>query len=81
MKRRRADYAETFGTQAGKRVLRDLMQFQVFTTSQVSGDAHQTAFHEGERNVVLYIMGMVQKFTPEELMDEGREGRRDYEGM
>lgn len=59
--RKLALYRNVFGGEAGQEVLRDLMaQFSVFKTTAVAGDPHMTHFHEGERNVVLYIAQMME---------------------
>ena len=53
------DYRETFGTQAGRRVLSDLRRSYGKRPSYVKGDAYDTAFKEGERSVYLKIESML----------------------
>lgn len=57
LERMRLDYRRTFGGEYGKRVLEDMMRRHfVFACTMVPGDAHETAFNEGRRCVVLDIM-------------------------
>jgi hypothetical protein len=66
-KNRHSDYHATFSTQAGQRVLLDIMRFSgAITSSFVKGDSHETAFREGQRNVYLKIMAEL-KITPEQF--------------
>jgi hypothetical protein len=51
-----ADYKRVFGTPHGKKVLRDLMNQHMLVTSHVEGDPYSTAFREGGRNMVIYIL-------------------------
>ena len=61
-RRRRADYRATFGSEAGLRVLADLARFAHMShPSYVRGDAMETAFREGERNVVLRILALLRQ--------------------
>lgn len=51
------DYQTTFGSEAGRRVLYDLMkQHHVVSMSHVRGSTDETTFNEGQRMVVLRIM-------------------------
>ena len=53
-------YRRTFNTDDGKQVLSDLKKrFAFETTTHVSGDAHQSAFLEGQRASVLLIVRML----------------------
>lgn len=55
------DYAFVFGSDAGKRVLRDLLRYcHVGVASHVPGDSHETAFRDGERNIALVIIAQLQ---------------------
>jgi len=61
-------YRNTFTSVSGKIVLKDLMQTHyMLSTSFSSSDSHETAFNEGERNVVIRIL---QKITvnPNDLL-------------
>ena len=61
-RRRRADYRAAFGSEAGRRVLADLARFaHMGHPSYVRGDAMETAFREGERNVVLRILALLRE--------------------
>ena len=51
-------YRTTFGTPNGKEVLNDLIKSYMLRSS-MSTDAQQTAFREGERNVILKILTML----------------------
>ena len=57
---KRQDYRRTFDTEAGQRVLSDLMRRHfVFSVTKVPGDATESAFNEGRRSVILDIMQTV----------------------
>lgn len=64
------DYQATFATPFGKNVLNDLMnKCRLNTTSYCQGDPHGTSFHEGNRDVLLYILDMMQRqLEPQEYM-------------
>lgn len=68
------DYRETFGTEAGKRVLYDLMTVSnMLSPSFVAGDPCLTAYNEGGRQQVLRILNILGT-SPERLklmMHEG----------
>lgn len=49
-------YGQVFGSEAGKTVLEDLMrEGNALAPTYVRGDTHETAFKEGQRNIVHYI--------------------------
>lgn len=51
------DYQSVFGSEAGKRVLYDLMKnHKIVSLSHVRGSSDETTFNEGQRMVVLRIM-------------------------
>lgn len=55
------DYKATFGTEQGKRVLDDLMGFcHMLHTSYIPERPIETAYREGERNVLLRILSMME---------------------
>lgn len=59
------DYEAVFGTDAGERVLEDLMrEFHVRDTT-FHPEATVHAHSEGERNVVLYILSMLDRANPD----------------
>ena len=72
-KKRRASYKETFGTDAGKDVLEDMIRSNyVLKTTMQDIDPLQMAFNEGRRAVVLAIMHHLQ-IGPIELIEKQRE--------
>jgi hypothetical protein len=53
-------YNQTFDSDAGKKVLRDLeARCNWRASSYVAGDANATAFEEGKRAVILHIHNMM----------------------
>lgn len=69
--RRRDDYIVVFGSDAGRRVLSDLMsQFNIGKSSHIPNDSHETAFREGERHVVLHILSHISKRTDPDWLNE-----------
>lgn len=61
------DYKKTFGTESGKRVLYDLIDSHfVMRPTFVPNDPYATARNEGERNVVLRIITMLNT-DPEKI--------------
>lgn len=62
-KQLRINYGLTFSTREGFEAAKDILRHCHFLEpSHVTGDAYQTAFREGERNVALYILA---KLSPE----------------
>jgi hypothetical protein len=60
MKERRADYARTFGSDHGKRVLHEILRFShLLHPTYVRGDSYETAFREGERNIGLRVLTLL----------------------
>jgi hypothetical protein len=58
----RTMYKDTFGDNAGKKVLSDLeIRCNWRASSYVAGDANATAFEEGKRAVILHIYNMMKK--------------------
>lgn len=54
------DYRKLFSSDVGKRVLNDLIaQHYVMSSTYVRGDALDMAFREGQRNVILRIMSVM----------------------
>lgn len=62
----RDDYRHVFGSDSGQRVLKDMMRaghvFQPTFTRGVDGD-RESAFREGERNMVLRILAIMRLKT------------------
>jgi hypothetical protein len=55
-------YRQTFDTDSGVKVLKDLEARSNWrTSSYVAGDANATAFEEGKRAVILHIYNMMQE--------------------
>ena len=50
------DYEGAFGTESGIRVLDDLKKSFYNRRSHVRGDSHETAFRDGQRDVVRKII-------------------------
>ena len=58
------DYKTLYGTGGGKRVIQDLLyRAHIFETTFVPKDSHRTAFREGERELGLYILQMLEQLT------------------
>ncbi len=52
-----SDVQVLFGTELGKRVLWQLMKFcRMVDNTHVKGDSHESAFLEGRRSVILWIL-------------------------
>ena len=55
-------YRDTFGDNAGKKVLSDLeLRCNWRASSYVAGDANATAFEEGKRAVILHVYNMMKE--------------------
>ena len=60
----RADAKLIFNTNEGVRVLEDLQsRFCVHQTTFTS-DSHETAFREGQRSAVLFILNLIKEGEP-----------------
>ena len=85
-KRRKVQYKEFFSTDDGKEILADLARRHfVHTSTFVPHDTHHSAFNEGRRSVILYIISLVN--IPMEELDklnrkaeDGRDSRTDNSG-
>jgi hypothetical protein len=67
-------YKAVFGSEEGKKVLYDLMKaHHVMSPVMVKGDPYDTAFMEGERNVVLRIISLL-KLDPEKILESIQRG-------
>lgn len=79
--RRRADYRAVFcDIEEGRRVLHDLARVCGFLRpSHQGGGGEQTAFNDGMRNVILYILHQIDEpGDMTEFLDEHRRARQDY---
>ena len=83
LKRRKDDYETVFSSDAGQRVLADLMaDFHMGRSSHAAGDSHETAFREGERHVVLHIMNLTgNRSDPAWVNEKLDQGQIEYSGI
>ena len=57
----KVNYKTIFNTDEGKRVLADLeKRCHYYSTTNVKGDSHESAYMEGQRSVLLFIKSMLQ---------------------
>lgn len=61
-------YKDVFSTPSGQKVLNHLMDTFMMRTSHVEKDPYSTAFNEGSRNVVLFILQKL-KMNPEQIKE------------
>ena len=61
LKKIKTDYRITFDTPEGKRVLADLKSAYYHRSSYTKGDAHETAFREGQRSVTIRIINLLKE--------------------
>lgn len=67
LSRRSRDYKDTFGSEAGKRVLADLLKFTQYTTHAFTpGDPNTTSWVLGKQVVAKRILGFMH-LTDEEV--------------
>jgi len=57
------DYAITFGSEQGRRVLKDLLGYR--DRISFDPDPYQTAFNEGQRSVVLRVTSKIKDLVKE----------------
>ena len=56
------NYQYIFNTDEGKAVMSDLeKRCHFFTTTNIKGDSHESAYLEGQRSVLLFIKSMLRK--------------------
>lgn len=59
--RLRTDYHDTFSDGAGRRVLEDLCRYgNILSSCHEQGDPYTSALHEGQREIVIHILNMLQ---------------------
>lgn len=64
------DLKATFSTEAGKRTLFNMMLEEgFFSTTQVAGDSHTSAWREGRRSLVVDILRNL-KVKPEQIAQQ-----------
>jgi len=62
IKQLREVYKIVFESDAGKKVVSDLeKRCHFWSTTNVKGDSHESAYMEGQRSVLLFIKSMLQK--------------------
>ena len=56
------NYKLTFESEAGAKVLEDLQKrCHLFSTTNVKNDSHESAFMEGQRAVILFIINILNR--------------------
>jgi hypothetical protein len=74
------DYKRTFGSDQGKRVLADLIASHfIMTSTYVRNDINGQAFNEGQRQVILRIMTLmnVDPFKMKQIIEESNNNVQD----
>jgi len=62
IKKLRANYQFIFESDEGKEVLSDLeKRCHFYSTTNIKGDSHESAYMEGQRSILLFIKQMLQK--------------------
>ena len=55
-------YAYVFGTEDGQKVLDDLKnRFWFYQPTYAPNDTHETSYREGQRSIVLSLMGLLKE--------------------
>ena len=55
------NYQYIFNTDEGKAVMSDLeKRCHFFTTTNIKGDSHESAYMEGQRSILLFLKAMLQ---------------------
>ena len=55
------NYKYIFNTDEGKAVMSDLeKRCHFFTTTNIKGDSHESAYMEGQRSILLFLKAMLQ---------------------
>ena len=61
IKQLRENYQQVFSTDEGKQVLSDLeKRCHFYSTTNIKGDSHESAYMEGQRSILLFIKQMLQ---------------------
>jgi len=62
IKKLRDNYQYIFESDDGKEVLSDLeKRCHFYSTTNIKGDSHESAYMEGQRSILLFIKQMLQK--------------------
>ena len=62
IKKLRDNYQYIFESDEGKEVLSDLeKRCHFYSTTNIKGDSHESAYMEGQRSILLFIKQMLQK--------------------
>ena len=62
IKKLRDNYQFIFESDEGKKVLSDLeKRCHFYSTTNIKGDSHESAYMEGQRSILLFIKQMLQK--------------------
>ena len=62
IKKIRDNYQFIFDSDEGKEVLSDLeKRCHFYSTTNIKGDSHESAYMEGQRSILLFIKQMLQK--------------------
>ncbi len=75
------DYKSTFSSKSGEKVLWDLMREHHMISPTMDVNTHDTAFREGQRNVVLRILQLMKTDTKKllKIIEQAEENRRNME--
>lgn len=68
LKQLQQDYRNTFSTESGKRVLKDLENICFYKSTVFAPDNNVMAFKEGNRAVYLHILTILE-LTPDKLKE------------
>ena len=61
IKELQTNYKFIFNTDEGKTVMSDLeKRCHFFTTTNIKGDSHESAYMEGQRSILLFLKAMLQ---------------------
>ena len=62
LKKLKDNYQYIFESDEGKEVLSDLeKRCHFYSTTNIKGDSHESAYMEGQRSILLFIKQMLQK--------------------
>jgi hypothetical protein len=76
-----ADYQSIFGSDAGKRVLWDLMKHSnMMAPCTINGDPYATHYNDGMRSVCLYVLQKINADAKklQEMLERGQNEERAW---